>query len=422
MKRYMPRLVDDVLEFKLKSSGAVWIRGPKWCGKSTTAEQFAKTVIRMQDEDVRNQNIALAKMSPSEFLKGDAPLLIDEWQVIPFIWNQIRTEVDRRDEFGQFLLTGSKQPEDVEDADKHSGTGRITTLLMRPMSLYESGESNGTVSLESMFRGEGRPGRCNTSLRDYAFYTARGGWPKAIGQDEEIALELAASYVAGLIDSDMSLENDVKRNPDRVRLLLRSYSRNCSTQANNSTIRNDMIANDSESLDQDTITSYVKALKRLYVIEESEAWNPNLRSKTAIRTSNTRYFVDPSIACASLDIGTDGLIGNLELFGLLFENLCVRDLRIYADRLKGKVRHYRDSSGLEIDAVVTLRNGDWAAIEVKLGSQEYIDEGARNLLKLVDSMDPRSKKPSFLMVLTGTDIAYQREDGIWVVPLACLGP
>lgn len=249
MKRYMPRLVDDVLEFKLKSSGAVWIRGPKWCGKSTTAEQFAKTVIRMQDEDVRNQNIALAKMSPSEFLKGDAPLLIDEWQVIPFIWNQIRTEVDRRDEFGQFLLTGSKQPEDVEDADKHSGTGRITTLLMRPMSLYESGESNGTVSLESMFKGEGRPGRCNTSLRDYAFYTARGGWPKAIGQDEEIALELAASYVAGLIDSDMSLEDDVKRNPDRVRLLLRSYSRNCSTQANNSTIRNNMIANDSESLD-----------------------------------------------------------------------------------------------------------------------------------------------------------------------------
>ncbi len=422
MKRYIPRLVDDILRFKLRSSGAVWIRGPKWCGKSTTAEQFARTVIRMQDEGSKEQNIALAKMSPAEFLKGEAPVLIDEWQVIPFIWNQIRTEVDRRDEFGQFLLTGSKQPDEAEDVDKHSGTGRIASLMMRPMSLFESGESNGIVSLESLFGGGGTPGRCDTTLRDYAFYTARGGWPKSIGLDEDVALEQAVGYVEGIIDSDMSQEDDVKRDPDRVRLLLRSYSRNCSTQANNSTIRDDMIANDSESLDQDTIASYVKALKRLYVIEESEAWNPNLRSKTAIRTSNTRYFVDPSIACASLDIGTDGLIRDLNLFGFLFENLCVRDLRIYADRLKGKVKHYRDSSGLEVDAVVTLRNGDWAPIEIKLGSQELIDAGASNLLKLVDSLDLKSKKPSFLMVLTGTNTAYRRDDGVWVVPLACLGP
>ena len=422
MKQYIPRLVDDILRFKLKSSGAVWIRGPKWCGKSTTAEQFANTIIRMQDEEEKNQNIALAKMSPAEFLKGDVPLLIDEWQVIPFIWNQIRTEVDRRDEFGQFLLTGSKQPEEVEDVEKHSGTGRITTLMMRPMSLYESGESNGIVSLESMFKGNAKPGRCSATLRDYAFYTARGGWPKSITSDGDVALEQAVSYVAGIVESDMSQNDDVRRDPDRVRLLLRSYSRNCSTQANNSTIRKDMIANDSESLDEDTIASYVKALKRLYVVEESEAWNPNIRSKTAIRTSNTRYFVDPSIACASLDIGIDGLISDLKLFGFLFENLCIRDLRIYADRLKGKVKHYRDSSGLEVDAVITLRSGDWAPVEIKLGSQDLIDEGAKHLLKLVNSMDPRSKKPSFMMVLTGTNTAYLRDDGVWVVPLACLGP
>lgn len=422
MKHYIPRIVDDILIFRLKSSGAVWIKGPKWCGKSTTAEQFAHTVIRMQDEENRNQNISLARMSPSEFLKGDTPVLIDEWQVIPFIWNQVRTEVDKRDEFGQFIMTGSKQPEEIESVDKHSGTGRITTLMMRPMSLFESGESNGAVSLESMFKGSGNTSRCDATLRDYAFYTARGGWPKSINLEEEIALEQAVYYVDGIIDSDMSQDGDIKHDPDKVRLLLRSYSRNCSTQANNTTIRKDMMANDNETVDVDTIASYVKALKRLYVIEESEAWNPNLRSKSAIRTSNTRYFVDPSIACAVLNIGIDGLIADLNLFGFLFENLCIRDLRIYADRLKGKVKHYRDSSGLEVDAVVTLRNGDWAPVEIKLGSQELIDEGARNLLKLVDSLNPNSKKPSFLMVLTGTNAAYQREDGVWVVPLACLGP
>ena len=420
MMRYIPRLLDDVLRFKLRSKGAIWVRGPKWCGKSTTSEQLAKTVIRMQDEDTREQNIALARMSPSEFLKGDVPVLIDEWQVIPFIWNQIRTEVDRRDEFGQFILTGSKQPDDVEDVEKHSGTGRIVSVTMRPMSLFESGESNGMVSLKKMFDGIGSAGRCNAELRDYAFYTARGGWPKSIGQESDIALEQASDYVDGLVNSDLS--EDVKRDPDRVRLLLRSYARNCSTQAKNSTIREDMIANDSESLDQDTIASYVKALKRLYVVEESEAWNPNLRSKAAIRTSNTRYFVDPSIACASLDLGPDGLISNLKLFGLLFENLCVRDLRIYADLLGGKVKHYRDSTGLEVDAVITLKNGDWAAIEIKLGSSELIEEGVANLKRLVDALDPESKRPSFLMVLTGTNAAYQREDGVWIVPLACLGP
>ncbi len=418
--KYMPRIVDDVLDFKLRSKGAVWIKGPKWCGKSTTAEQFAKTVIRMQDENSRKNNIMLAKVSPSDFLKGETPLLIDEWQVVPFIWNQIRTEIDLRNEFGQFILTGSKQPNGMEDPDKHSGTGRITSLTMRPMSLYESGDSDGSVSLEELFKGQGAFTRCNRKLSDYAFYTARGGWPKAIGLDDDIALEQAVDYLDGIVNSDMS--DEVKRDPERVKLLLRSYARNCSTQANNSTIKADMIKNDAMSLDEDTIASYVKALKELYVVEESEAWSPNIRSKTAIRTSNTRYFVDPSIACAALDIGPGNLIGDLNLFGFLFENLCIRDIRIYSERLKGVVKHYRDSSGLEVDAVITLRNGDWAAIEVKLGAEEYIEEGAANLKKLVEHMDQRSKKPSFMMVLTTSDTAYRRDDGIWVVPLGCLGP
>lgn len=417
---YIPRIVDDILEMKLRSKGAVWIRGPKWCGKSTTAERFAKTVIRMQDEGTRKQNMALAEMSPSDFLKGDVPLLIDEWQVIPFIWNQIRLEVDLRDEFGQFILTGSNQPDDGDD-DRHSGTGRIATLTMRPMSLYESGESTGRISLKGMFAGEAEPCRCDRSLRDYAFYTCRGGWPKAVRQDEDVALEQSYDYLEGLINSDMSVDG-VERDPDRVRLLLRSYSRNCSTQANYSTIKKDMIENDVASLDEDTIASYIKALKRLYVVDESVAWSPNLRSKTAIRTSNTRYMVDPSLACASLNVGPDGLISDLRLFGLLFENLCIRDLRIYAERIKGSVKHFRDSSGLEVDAIVTLRNGDWAAIEVKLGSEKLIEEGAANLLRLKDSLPPESKGPSFMMILTATGTAYRREDGIWVVPLGCFGP
>lgn len=419
VKRYMPRIVDEILQFKLRSKGAVWVKGPKWCGKSTTSEQSAKTIIRMQDEDTGEQNIALAKISPSDFLKGDTPLLVDEWQVIPFIWNQIRIEVDRRDEFGQFILAGSKEPRDIKD--KHTGTGRIADLIMRPMSLYESGESDGTISLEGLFKGEGRPVRCDKRLSDYAFYTARGGWPKAIGQDIDIALEQPIDYLEGIVNSDIS-EDDVKRDPERVRLFLRSYARNCSTQANNTKIKKDIIVNDAASLDEDTIASYVKVLKGLYVIEESVAWNPNLRSKAVIRTSNTRYFVDPSIACAALGISPDGLMRDLKLFGFLFENLCIRDLRVYADRLRGDVKHYKDSLNLEVDAIITLRNGDWAAVEVKLGSEELIEEGATNLLRLYDRMDPKSKKPNFMMVLTSSSTAYQRDDGVWVVPLGCLGP
>ena len=422
-RNYLPRIADEVLDFKLSSKGAVWIRGPKWCGKSTTAERHSKSVVRMQDEGTKEQNRSLARLSPSVFLDEPPPFLIDEWQEIPFIWNQVRVEIDRRDEFGQFILTGSVQPDELELEVQHSGIGRITDLLMRPMSLFESGESTGAISLEKLFSGDDVSAtKCSASIFDYAFFTARGGWPKAIGLNERVALQQAIDYYEGIVKGEIKLPDGVNRDPDRVRLLLRSYARNCGSQANNSTLRRDMTANDVSSLNEDTIHSYVSALKRLYVIEESEAWNPNLRSKTAIRTSNTRYFMDPSIGCAALGVGPKGLISDLNTFGFLFENLCVRDLRIYMDRIGGSVKHFRTSDGLECDAVLILRDGTWAAVEVKLGDPDRIEEGVENLKSLVGKLDPRMKAPTFLMVLTTTNVAYRREDGVWVVPLASLGP
>lgn len=422
MKKYLPRIADDVLKFKLESKGAVWIRGPKWCGKSTTAEQTAKTCIYMQDEDSKEQNIELAKINPSLFLKGDVPLLIDEWQEIPFIWNQIRREVDKRDEFGQFILTGSRLPYESDQMElQHSGTGRITNMVMRPMSLYESGDSNGTVSLAKVINQTEQLGsKCDSSLEDYAFFTARGGWPKAIGQKEKVALQQAIDYYNGLVEVDISEGDNRRKDPQRVKLLLRSYARNCASQATLTTIKNDMLTNDSNKLDEDTIRTYIHSLIRMFVVEESEAWNPNLRSKTAIRTSNTRYFVDPSIGCAALGIGPEGLIKDLKTFGLFFENLCVRDLRIYSDKLGGIVKHYRDANGLECDAVITLPDGSWVAVEVKLGSSDRIEEGAANLRKLRDNIAENYPKPLALIVLTAGQVAYKREDGVLVIPLGCL--
>lgn len=421
-KKYIPRIVDDILDFKLRSKGAVWIKGPKWCGKSTTAEKFARSKIFMQDESTRESNTLLAKINPSTFLEGDTPLLIDEWQVIPFIWNQIRMEVDRRDEFGQFIITGSRQPDEKDRKDQHSGTGRITDLTMRTMTLFESGESNGAISLEVLFDG-GNPKaiRCDATLDDYAFYVARGGWPKAIGMEKDVALQQAIDYTEGIITSEMP-DVGVTRSPERIRLLLRSYARNCSTQANNRTIKEDMKINDESTLDEDTIAKYVNALKSLFVVEESMAWNTNLRSKCAIRTSNTRYFTDPSIACAALGIRPKGLLKDIRLFGFLFENLCIRDLRVYSERIGGTVKHFRNSAGVESDAVITLRDGRWAAIEVKLGSEDLIDSAAKNLISLKNDVDSGNGGPSFLMVITATNAAYRREDGVWVVPIGCLGP
>ncbi len=377
----------------------------------------------MLDLETRESNIQLASAAPRAFLDKEPPLLIDEWQAIPFIWDQVRMEVDRRDEFGQFILTGSLQPGSDVMSKMHSGIGRITEMLMRPMTLFESRESTGSISLEAIFKGnKPEPCRCNADIYDYAFYTARGGWPKAIGQDRDVALQQAIDYFKGIVTVEASEPGVRALNRTRTRLILRSYARNCGTQAKITTIRGDIEANDGASPDEDTIRTYLKALRALYVIEDSEAWNPNLRSKAAIRTSDTRYFVDPSLGCAALEIGPEGLISDMKTFGFLFENLVVRDLRVYAERIGGTVKHFRTSNDIECDAVITFGNGSWIAAEVKIGGQQFIDEGARNLKKMLDSLGPGVKSPIMMMIVTATDIAYEREDGIWVVPLACLGP
>lgn len=420
MKEYFPRIADDILDFKLRTCGAVLIRGPKWCGKSTTAEQKARSKVYMQDMSQRNQNIELAKNAPDLFLKGDTPKLIDEWQIIPFIWDQIRFEIDHRNELGQFILTGSAMPQ--EGGYEHSGIGRIVPITMRTMSLYESRDSVGTVSLSDLFANkEFKASKCDLDLKDYAYLLCRGGWPQAIGLEEDAALEQIYNFYEGLVYDDINRLFKKAKNPERIKLFMKSYSRAISSSMSNSEIKKDMLVNDASSLDEDTIASYLNALNKLYIIEELPAWNPNLRSKTAIRTSNTRHFVDPSIACAVLGLGPDDLINDLNTFGLLFESMCVRDLRIFSEKLNGQVYHYRDKKGLEADAIIHLRNGNWAAVEVKLRSQDSIEEGAKHLKELAEKIDiDKMKRPSFLMVLTASDYAYQREDGVYVVPIGCL--
>jgi len=420
MKEYKKRIADKMLKSKLDANGAVLIQGPKWCGKTTTAKQMAGSVIYMHDPKNKEQNISLAKIDPQLILSGKTPRLIDEWQLAPSLWDAVRFEVDQRDEFGQFILTGSAVPAD-QSKISHSGIGRIAKLTMRPMSLFESLDSNGSISLLKMFeRTQKLSAISELDIAKIAFLVCRGGWPKSIDQVEKIALQQVIDYCHVLIDSDITSVDNVSRNPERVRLLLRSYARNSASQASIPTIKKDMLSNDSDRLDEDTITSYINALKKLFVIEDSPAWNPNLRSKTAIRTSDTRYFVDPSIACASLGIGPQDLINDLNTFGLLFETLCIRDLRIYAESIDGELYHYRDRNGLECDAVIHLRNGKWAAVEIKLGDFE-IDQAAKNLLKLKNQIDhDKMNQPSFLMVVSGTKYAYQREDGVFVVPIGCL--
>jgi len=421
MKNYLPRIADQILKFKLESKGAVLIQGPKWCGKSTTAKMQAKSIIYMQDKSIQKQNIELAKNDANLFLSGPTPRLIDEWQIIPFIWDSIRFEVDNRDEFGQFILTGSALPPSSEEIN-HSGIGRITRMTMRPMSLYESNDSNGEISLNDLFLNKEKVSSIsNKSLQDYAYLLCRGGWPKAINQESKVALQQAIDYYDELVNSDILRVDNTIRNSTRAKLILKSYARNSSTQASISTILKDMATNDDSSLSDITVTSYINAFKKLFVIEDLEAWNPNLRSKTAIRSKDTRHFVDPSIATSSLGLSPIDLMYDLNTFGLLFESMAIRDLRIYAESINGNVYHYRDKQGLEVDAVIHLRNGNYGLIEIKLASSDSIDEGAKNLLKLASLIDTtKMKKPSFLMVLTASKYAYTREDGVRVVPLACL--
>ena len=421
MNDYKKRIADEMLQRKLKGKGAVLIEGPKWCGKTTTAEQVAKSVLYMANPESMGQNLTLADINPGILLKGEIPRLIDEWQIAPKLWDAVRFEVDHRKDEGQFILTGSAVPAD-KNLITHTGTGRFSFLLMRPMTLFESLESTGTVSLKDLFDSKDVSGINNLSLDDIAYVCCRGGWPRSISMEKEIALDQAFDYYDAVVNSDISKVDGVSREPTRVKNLMRSYARNVGSQVSNETLKEDMINNDSFSLDTDTVFSYINALKKIFVIDEVPAWNPNLRSKTAIRTSDTRYFIDPSIATAALGLGPNDLINDLNTFGFIFENLCVRDLRVYAESINGNLYHYRDSSSLECDAVIHLRNGSYGLVEIKLGGDKLVEEGADNLIKLKNKLDTsKMKNPSFLMVVTATgDYAYKRSDEIYVVPIGCL--
>ena len=424
---YRPRIADELLSRELEGMGAVLIKGPKWCGKTTTAEQQAKSVIYIDEPENVDLNIRTSEINPSQLLEGDVPRLIDEWQIAPKLWDAVRFTVDRRKLDGQFILTGSSVPADRDSNNnkltKHSGTGRIAQITMRPMSLWESGDSNGSVSLKDLFNGNlDVSGISEKNIYDIAYYICRGGWPRATLQSRDVSLRRAFDYYDAIVNVDIHRVDNVERSSERTKLLMRSYARIQGAQSPLTTIREDMKANDSPNLDERTVFSYIEALKKLFVIEDMPAWNPNLRSKTAIRTSDTRYFVDPSIATASIGVGPDALVADLNTLGLMFETMCIRDLRVYADSLDGAVSHYRDKSGLECDAVVHLRDGSYGLVEVKLGGETLINEGVKNLQTLASKIDTdKMKKPSFLMVLTGTGrYAIKRNDGVLEVPICCL--
>lgn len=422
MKKYRNRVVDAILQEKLEGKGAVLIEGPKWCGKTTTAEQIAKSVLYMDDPQSKEQNVNMAALNPKRLLRGETPRLIDEWQIAPKLWDAIRFEVDHRDDLGQFVLTGSAVPPDTKEIT-HSGTGRFSWLMMRPMSLYESGESTGEVSLSRLFEGKGEvDGESKLDLERIAFLICRGGWPRSIDMRDKIALNQAIDYYDAVVHSDINRADGVEKNPERVKRLMRSLARNQGQQIANTAIAADIAVNDESTINQETVAGYISALKKIFVVEDMPAWNPNLRSKSAIRTSDTRYFVDASIAAAALGIGPNDLINDLNTMGFLFETMCVRDLRVYAEALGGSVYHFRNKAGLECDAVVHLRNGSYGLIEIKLGGEKLIREGVETLTSLTESIDTsKMKEPAFRMILTAADqYAYRREDGICIVPVGCL--
>lgn len=433
--KYKKRIADQMLADQLDASGAVLVEGPKFCGKTTLAKQQAGSVLSMADPDTLNQNLALAKTNISRLLAGDTPRLIDEWQIAPQFWDAVRNEVDKRQEDGQFILTGSAVPPKPKkngnpiEAEQihHTGTGRIARLKLRTMTLWESEDSTGMVSLGNLFENpEKIDGESHIDLDRLAYLTCRGGWPKAVlKRSEKAALAQAFNYYDSVVSNDIKRVDDVERDEELAKRIMRSYARNQASQATAGTILADVKNNGDEQMSENTVYNYVKALKEIFVIEDSIAWNPNLRSKTAIRTSDTRYFIDPSIATAALGLGPKDLINDMNTFGLIFETLAVRDLRVYAESLGGKVYHYRDKNNLECDAVVHLRNGSYGLIEIKIGGADLIEGGADSLKTLSDKIDTtKMKKPSFLMVLTGIgDYAYKRpEDGVLVVPIGCLKP
>ena len=421
---YRKRIADELLELQLEAAGYVIIEGAKWCGKTTTALQQARSVIYMDDPDRKEEYLYLAQTNVRELLEGKTPHLIDEWQKAPQIWDACRFMVDRSPNDGLFILTGSAEPVD-QSLISHSGTGRVGWVKMRPMSLWESGESSGGISLAALFEGKFDAERAiDHSLRDICFLICRGGWPKALEKSERAALKLSFNYIDTISKREIKEVDEVNRSEANTRRLLRSYARNQASQASKSAIAADMANFDGQKMDENTISSYIKALKKLFVIEDMEAWNPNLRSKAAIRTADTRYFTDPSMATAALGIGPADLMKDLNTLGLFFETLAVRDLRVYAEANDGQVFHYRDNNNLECDAVIHLRNGHYGLVEIKLGGESLINEGAKNLLLLEQKINTdKMYAPSFKMVLTAVgQYAYRRDDGVYVVPIGCLKP
>jgi len=423
MEKYFSRLIEKQIEQKLKSSGAVLVAGPKFCGKTTTCMLYQKSFIKLNTKQI----IDIAKMNPKTVLVGKNPRLIDEWQTVPDIWNQIKNSLDENYSFGQFILTGSSTPADKTQI-YHSGVGRIVPLKMRTMSLYESEESKGTASLSDLFVNpniELFDKNDDFTLNDTAYLMCRGGWPIAVQDDKELGLEITRNYYDGLFVFENS-ENEKFRNkkPEIFKMILRSLARNISTEAPNTTIIEDIRSSNSKTMDPRTFDEYIDALNDLFIIENIKAWNPNIRSKTSIRSSETRHFVDTSIACRALNISPNDLINDLNSFGLFFEDFAVRDLSIYTSALGGEIRHYRDNAGLECDAVIHLPNGKWAAIEIKLGGEDLINEGAKSLKLLNNKITEKSdeKAPSFMIILTAFGPMYRRNDGIYVIPINCLKP
>lgn len=424
MEEYRKRIADQVLEEKLEETGAVLIEGPKWCGKTTTAEQKAHSIIYLSNQQVVDQYRNLIEINPSLALTGEAPTLIDEWQVIPEIWDAVRFEVDHRRQVGQFILTGSAVPPSTEKIS-HSGAGRYAWVTMRPMTLWESGDSTGEISLRDLFGGlTDMAGRNSLKLEDIAYLACRGGWPATLFRNRRAALALASDYYEAIVRSDVTRVDSQLRNHEIIRRLMRSYARIQGTQTPATVILDDISPEGSNLLSINTLHNYLGALRSIFVTDDMPSWNPNLKSKTAIRTSDTRYFSDPSIAAAALGIGPDDLIADLKTFGLIFETLCVRDLRVYSQPLNGEAYHYRDKSGLECDVVIHLRNGAYGLVEIKLGGESAINHAVATLTALADKIDDsKMGKPAFLMVLTAVgDFAYRRADGIWVVPVGCLKP
>ena len=426
MSEYRPRIADQLLAESLEALGAVLVQGTKWCGKTTTSVHHANSVLYMDDPTQKAQNLALAQTNIKQLLAGATPRVIDEWELAPELWDAARFEVDHRDEHvGQFIFTGSAVPKE-KDKEKmfHSGAGRFDWITMRPMSLWESGDSTGDVSITDLFDGAMPEGTSSVDLDRLAFLTCRGGWPGALTLSENAALHVSRAYIKAVVNSDINRVDNVKRDPDLMLRIIRSLARNQGEQIPYTTIRADVINNEKVQLSDDTVESYVKVLKKIFLEEDMRAWNPNLRSKTAIRTTDTRYFVDSSIATAALGLGPKDLINDLIDFGFYFETLAVRDLRVYADALDGEVFHYRDKNGLECDAVLHRRNGSYGLIEIKIGGADNIEKGAKTLKDLASKIDTtKMKAPSFMMVVTGIgQYAYRRPDGVCVVPIGCLKP